>query len=107
MHHLKWALICEHDQTHNVLRSGKQNLNNLLSALNFLPSSSFFVFVIQSDVPEVCGAAAAETSALQKHPAGATVRRTLEVSGRRHPGAAHRTERRELLDHFYDFSLFF
>lgn len=97
MHHLKWALICEHDQTHNVL----------LSALNFLPSSSFFVFVIQSDVSEVCGAAAAETSALQKHPAGATVRRTLEVSGRRHPGAAHRTERRELLDHFYDFNLFF
>lgn len=94
MHHLKWALICEHD------------LKNLLSALNFLPSSSF-VFVIQSDVSEVCGAAAAETSALQKHPAGATVRRTLEVSGRRHPGAAHRTERRELLDHFYDFSLFF
>lgn len=79
--------------------------SSLLLISSHLPP--FFVFVIQSDVSEVCGAAAAETSALQKHPAGATVRRTLEVSGRRHPGAAHRTERRELLDHFYDFSLFF
>lgn len=46
----------------------------------------------QSDVPEVRGAAAAATPALQEHAAGATFRRTLEVSGWRHPGAAHWTK---------------
>lgn len=46
----------------------------------------------QPDVPEVRRAAAAATPALQEHPAGATVRRTLEVFGRRHPGATYRPE---------------
>lgn len=53
--------------------------------------------VIQSDLSEVCGAAAAATPALQKHPAGATVCRTLEISARRHPGAAHRPKRCEFI----------
>lgn len=51
--------------------------------------------MLQSDVPEVCGAAPSETPSLQKHSPGATLGRTLEVSGRRHPRAAHRTKRRK------------
>lgn len=47
----------------------------------------------QPDVPEVRGAVAAAPPAVQKHPAGATERRALEVSGRGHPGAAHRPQR--------------
>lgn len=49
----------------------------------------------QSDAGEVCGGAAAATSAIQELAAGATLRRTLEISGGRHPGATHRTKRRE------------
>lgn len=55
----------------------------------------------QPDVPEVRGAAAAATPAVQEHPAGAAVSGTLEVSGRGHPGAAHRPERCEWMFFFF------
>lgn len=51
-----------------------------------------FSTVNQSDVFEVCGAAAAAAPALQKHPAGAVISRALEISGRRYPGAAYRPQ---------------
>lgn len=60
----------------------------------FLPGSpQSFLSVLQSDVREVRGAASAATPPLQEHPAGAPLHPTLEVSGWRHPGAAHRSER--------------
>lgn len=49
----------------------------------------------QSDAGEVCGGAAAATSAVQELAAGATLCCTLEISGGRHPGATHRTKRCE------------
>lgn len=50
---------------------------------------------MQSDVREAAGAASAATPPLQEHAAGAPLHPTLEVSGWRHPGAAHRSERRK------------
>lgn len=70
-------------------------------------SYCFFVLWIQSDVSEVCGAAVTATSALQEHSAGATLCWTLEISGWRHPVAAHRTKRCKSMLFFFSVQFFY